>query len=288
MHKNPSHSQALVKRTNHKASTTKRTAKRNPTKSKRRTGKAVSEYQADMPKIWTSATSRPSMGIKFRPIWLGTISGAAISICKRWNTNSIWQPEVSGGTGTTPGYADWASFYGFYRVIGYKYTISFTNKEAFDVGVWVANSSNDPGTTTNSTITSNPLTSWKQLSAKGGMDRCKISGAFSMAHVAGTDAVYTADSFRSLIGANPADVSWLGIGIQSFGGNLTNGVDVEFQLSQKTIMYDYLLQTPAQLQQIRAAQLELMKQRITTPSPSSPKIVQGEEHMGLTIPNTLT
>jgi hypothetical protein len=237
---------------------------------------SIREFIPDMPRTWTSAINKPSSGVTFAPMWLGTISGAAASIVKRFNPNSIWQPETSGGTGATPGYADWAAFYGFYRVIEYHYSISFTNKEAFDVAVWVANSSNDPGTTTNSTIVSNPMTQWKQLSAKGGMDRAKIAHGYKLDIVCGTTSVYTADSFRSLIGANPADVSWLGIGVQSFGGNLTNGVDVEMKLLQKTIMYDYLLQTPAQLQQIRIHRKWLAAQQDSAPPPSKPLVVLGE------------
>ncbi len=238
-------------------------------------GRPVKAERPDMPRLWTSAVSKPDMGIKFRPIWLGTVSGSAVSICKRFNPNSIWQPETSGATGTTPGYADWANFYGFYRVIKYHYTISFANKENFDVGVWVCNSSNDPGTTTNSTITANPMTTWKQLSAKGGLDKVVIRGTYDVAHVAGTEAVYTADSFRSLIGASPADISWLGVGLQSFGGNLTNGVDIEVQLTQDTIMYDFLLQTPSQLAEIKAHR-KIMNQILeNAPPPPKPLSVMG-------------
>lgn len=247
------------------------------TQGKRRGAKRTRGIRAGMPRLWTNAVSKPDMGILFRPIWLGTISGAAASIVKRFIPNSIWQPEASGGTGTTPGYADWAAFYGFYRVIHYKYRVTFTNKENFDVSCWISNSSNDPGTTTNSTITSNPFTQWKTLSAKGGLDRVTLSGSHLVSTIAGTDTVLTDDSFRSLIGANPADVMWIGIGLQSFGGNLTNGVDIECQISQKTIMYDYLLQTPSDLQQIKKHRKELAAKQETMPPPSMPTITMGQQ-----------
>lgn len=252
--------------------------------------KTVKEYLADMPRLWTSAVAKPSIGVKFKPIWLGVLSGSASAIVKRFNPNSIYQPEVGGPAGSTPGYVDWAAFYGFYRVVGYKYRVTFTNKESFPVAVWVSNSNNDPGTSTNSSITSNPLTQFREISSKGGQDRVTLEGSFSLVTVVGTTSIYTSDSYRSLIGQNPADVTWLGMGAQSINGNITVGVDVELQLSQKTVMYDYLLQTPAPIiAQIQQHQLDCAQKRLTQTRspPQTIHIVQGEEKKGCTIPNTL-
>jgi hypothetical protein len=167
---------------------------------------------------------------------------------KRFNTNSIWLPEASGTGGQVPGYADWAALYGFYRVIGYKYTVLLTNKEAFDVECYTINSNNDPGTTTNALVTSNPNSQLAMLGAKGsGRDQHTFSSKYKIATIAGTEAIYTADTYRSLIGANPTDVLWLGVGLQSFSGTISTGVDISVQISLKTIMYDYLLQAPMAL-----------------------------------------
>lgn len=208
----------------------------------------VHKYPAGTPKMWTNAVTRPDCGILFRPQWVGTISGASTNVYKKFNPNSIYAPEVSGTPGQTPGYADWAAFYGFYRVIEYSYKISIMNKEAFDISVWVNNSNNDPGASANSTIASNDKTQLKTVSAKGGLDKVTFTGHYTIAQIIGSDAVYTADTYRSLIGSSPADVTWLTVGIQSFGGNLTNGADMEISLSQKTIMYDYLTQAPSPLE----------------------------------------
>lgn len=224
---------------------------------------------------WNRATVKPDMGIDFKWSFLGTSSGAGPILVRRYNPNSIWQPEAGGSTGVVPAYSEWAAFFGFYRVVGYEYTVTMTNKEAFDVQTYIVNSNNDPGTTAPATLTSNPLCKWKMLSAKGGLDKVSYSHKYNLEQILGTDTCYTADSYRSLIGASPADITWLGIGAQSLtGANLTNGVDIALTLVMRTVMYDRLLLTSAEKAHVQQHRLKLAQLQMRQPELELPVVVQ--------------
>jgi hypothetical protein len=186
--------------------------------------------------------------VPLRVISTAIISGASPSVVKRWNPNSAYTPETGGGSGATPGYADLAQLYGYYRVAGYSYEVTISNLEAFGVVVYCVNSNADPTTSVNSTIASNPKCQSSSLSPKGGFDRHVFRGRFTIESIVGSPAVKWDDLYAALINANPADVTWLGIGVQSIGGaNLTNGVCCEVKILQYTIFYDYLLQIYSQV-----------------------------------------
>jgi hypothetical protein len=181
--------------------------------------------------------------VPLRVISTAIISGASPQVVKRWNPNSAYTPETGGGSASTPGYADLAQLYGYYRVAGYSYEVTISNLEAFGVVVYCINSNADPTTSVNSTIASNPKCQSCSLSPKGGFDRHVFRGRFTIASIVGSPSVKWDDLYSALINANPADVTWLGVGVQSIGGsNLTNGVCCEVKLLQYTIFYDYLLQ----------------------------------------------
>jgi hypothetical protein len=192
---------------------------------------------------WRDAISPPEQDVKFKVISTAVISAAAPQVIKRWNPNSAYTPETGGGSGSTPGYADWAALYGYYRVVAYNYKITIMNNEAFPVIVYVVNSNNDPTTSNNSTLASNPLSQTFALSAKGGQDRCEFTKHLRISEVVGSDAVEFDDIYASLINTSPADITWMGIGVQSIGGsNVTNGISVRLELVQYTRFYDRLLQ----------------------------------------------
>jgi len=189
--------------------------------------------------------------VPLRVITTAIISGASPAVIKRWNPNSAYTPETGGGSGATPGYADLIPLYGYYRVAGYSYTATISNLEGFGVIVYALNSNADPTTSFNSTLASNPRCQSKSLSPKGGMDRCTFRGTYTIASIVGSPAPKWDDLYSALINASPADITWLGIGVQSIGGsNVTNGVCVEVELTQYTIFYDYLLQAYEAVQSI--------------------------------------
>jgi len=200
----------------------------------------------------------PKKHVPLRVITTAIISGASPAVVKRWNPNSAYTPETGGGSGATPGYADLTPLYGYYRVAGYSYQITVSNLEGFGVVVYVINSNADPTTSFNSTSASNPRCQSKSLSPKGGMDRCTFRGTYTIASIVGSPATKWDDLYSALINASPADITWLGVGVQSIGGsNVTNGVCVEVILTQYTIFYDYLLQTYDAVHSLRDADVSL-------------------------------
>jgi len=152
---------------------------------------------------------------------------------QRFNPNSLLQPEVSGGSpGTVTGFAFYSAGYDFYRVLDYSYVIEFMNKEAFNIAVFVINNNEDPSTGATVTAAANPLSQRKNISAKGGMDRGRLSKKLSIVRVVGSKAALFADSYRALNNAAPADPTWLAIGANSFSGStLTLGVDYQLTLT---------------------------------------------------------
>lgn len=185
----------------------------------------------------------PFMRVKLAQKFLGTL--ATSQAMERFNPNSAYQPQVGGATATVPGFSEWAQFYGFYRVYSYSYRIQMSNMEAFPVSVFILNSNNDPGTSTSTTKSVNPLSQEKMLSAKGGSKELTLfTGRHTVASVLGAQAVQQADSYRALISASPSDITWLGIGSQSATGTAyTTGVVWNLTLTMDVEFYDTLLQS---------------------------------------------
>jgi len=182
--------------------------------------------------------------VLLKVISTANISAASPQVIKRWNPNSAYTPETGGGSGATPGFADWALLYGYYRVVGYSYQFTASNNEAFPVIVYTTNSNNDPTTSNNSTIATNRNSFIKQVAAKGGMDTFTFrSPYYTITHIVGSPAPKFDDLYSALINASPSDLTWMGIGVQSVGGaNVTNGISVSVQLNQFVTFYDPLQQ----------------------------------------------
>jgi hypothetical protein len=102
--------------------------------------------------------------------------------------------------------------------------------EAFPVE-WIIMFTNlDPGTSfgTYKLLKGNPLVYNRVLGAKGsGQDRQNFSKTIILSEILGSNNVETADSFRAVISADPADFLWYGHAAIAMGGNTltaTNGV----------------------------------------------------------------
>jgi hypothetical protein len=181
------------------------------------------------------------MDVVLKFVRVAAISGATTTLAQRFNPNDAFAVDPTGAS-SPKGFAGWATFYGFYRVVVYSYTITVVNRQATPVTITVVNSDNDPGTTFNASIAGNPLTQQKILSAAGGLDKCTFTGNHTVADVLGSDSVEFDDTYRALNNASPADVIWLSIGAQDLtGANLTNGVDYILHLSMYTRFYDRLI-----------------------------------------------
>jgi len=133
---------------------------------------------------------------------------------KRWTPNSAYDIDPILGSSAMAGYAEWAAFYSYYRVVAYKYSIAVTNAEAFPVAVYMLNTNVDPGVAgTNGQVqASNPLSQQALLGPlTGGANRKVFNRRLRVSQVVGTMAPETADSFRAVTTAAPADLIWLAV-----------------------------------------------------------------------------
>ncbi len=159
------------------------------------------------------------------------LSGASSSITKRFASNSVYRPEVSGGNAAAP-FLEYQSLFAFFRVISYHYKVSWSNLEAFSVSTFAINSTEDPSVSATILNAVGDLSQTRDLSAKGGMDRASVQRGYRVQEIVGRKAqVMSADNYQGTMTAgfeaNPQDVTWLGIGATSISGsNLTNGVEV--------------------------------------------------------------
>jgi len=226
--------------------------------------------------LYAPAIMPPRVNRSLKLISTGVITSGGASVVKRWNPNAAFTPETGGSSGATPGYADLAALYGYYRVVSYSYEFSVVNLEtSTSVVAYVINSNNDPSTSINSNIVSNPRTQMKTLGPKGGLDKVVMKGHFSINTIVGSPTVKYDDLYSSVITADPADITWLGLGIQSIGGaTLAAGVSYSLILFQNIIFYDYLLQIFSLVDRTEAPEYVLLRTKTTShlrgaPAPTS-------------------
>jgi hypothetical protein len=186
-------------------------------------------------KTFTQQIVPPEADVQLQTIDIGTLSGAFSVRTARYNPNAL--------TNTVPGFSEWGSFYGFYRVIAYDYEVTVTNNEAFPIVAYILNTNNDPGLSATAFTSCNSLSDTYTIAAKGGMDRHVFTGRKMISDVVGTDAVEYADSYRALISGAPADITWLAVGAQSgSGANITLGLNYTTKLTYYVRFYDRLTQ----------------------------------------------
>lgn len=150
------------------------------------------------------------------------LSTAGTVLAKRFYTNGALAPEVSVATKPN-GFAQLATLYNQYRVLKYHYKFYVTNNETFPLYVYCVNSNSDPGTGATGTVIGRPNAQFRELSAKGGMDKAILTGGYTINHIVGQNTTID-DKYSALANALPADTTWLACGSQSSGGaNLTNG-----------------------------------------------------------------
>lgn len=181
----------------------------------------------------------PEMDVQLSYPFIKTLSAAAAAVAARLYTNAAYDVDPTLGSTSTPGFAEWAALYNFYRVVAYSYDITFVNNEAFPIIAWTLSSNTDPGLGATSVSSSNPLGASLVLSAKTGLDKGMIARTHRVSHVIGSDAVEYEDNYRALVSGVPADLAWLGFGIQSISGaNVTNGASIFGHLRMFVRFYD--------------------------------------------------
>jgi hypothetical protein len=167
--------------------------------------------------------------------------GSSATISRRFTVNGAYDVDPTVGSTSTPGFAEYAAFYNFYRVVRCSYRVSISNTDALPVVAYVYFSNSDPGTGLPYTVIGNPLCKWKLLSAGGGgYDTVTLGDTQTIATILGSNEVEVGEQYRALTNAVPADLAWMTVGVHTPSGTaLTAGaVNVVVSIRMLTRFFD--------------------------------------------------
>jgi len=166
-------------------------------------------------------------------------NAAGTTAMVRFQPNAAYDVDPILGSTNTPGFAEWATLYAYYRVVKVGYKIEICNNEAFPVRSYALFQNTDPGTVGNLQFPGNPMAKSYLLSAKGGMDRTTLTDTKQVATIVGARGVETEDNYRAAVTGNPLDLIYLGIGGNSIGISfLPNGITCSGVIKMWVRFYD--------------------------------------------------
>jgi hypothetical protein len=165
--------------------------------------------------------------VKLRYPIRGTLAAAATVISKRYTVNGAYDVDPVLGSTATPGYAEYAALYTYYRVQHVRVKLDVCNLDNLGVALYWTMNNQDPGTagTNYYNYASTTFGGTANLAPfYSGRGTHTIRQDVSMAQVVGM-TVAQADSFRSVTTSVPTDLVYWGFGIYSDAGtNFSNGV----------------------------------------------------------------
>jgi hypothetical protein len=171
--------------------------------------------------------SADSVTVKLRYPIRGTIAGAVTVVSKRWQPNAAYDVDPVLGSTATPGFAEYAALYTYYRVKSFKVHVKFSNLDNLSIALYSVVLNTDPGTAGTNYY------DYAQSAFGRTYELAPFySGAGSVTHrqtvniskVVGMP-VMQADSYRAVVTGNPSDLVFWGFGIYSnAGSNFANGV----------------------------------------------------------------
>ncbi len=162
--------------------------------------------------------------------------------------NSIFDPNAAVG-GTQPyGYDQLATLYNRYRVLKTKYKVIFAAATSgYNAVVVPSNGALNPVVSDLTTLTAAAMNPWaRYVNYNLGAPPPRVSGKINLNVLGGVARVeyLTDDRFEAQIGANPAEVISLNIGIQNpSAGTITISYMVE--LEYEVDLHDPILQAPS-------------------------------------------
>jgi len=156
----------------------------------------------------------------------GQLAAAATTIAKVWTPNAAWDVDPVLGSTSTPGFAEWATLYTYYRVFKYKIELEMCNLDTTPTSVYFVHTNENPGTVGTSYLdyAAQAYCSHNMVGNSTGFNKLRYRKTINCAKLLGSAALETADSLRSLTNAVPSDLLFFGIGLRSPAStNLTNG-----------------------------------------------------------------
>ncbi len=166
---------------------------------------------------------------------IGNFGGAGTGgIARRFTPNGAWDVDPVLGSTATPGFDEYAVFYDYYRVVGYRYEIEIVNRDTIPIIAYVLNTNTDPSTA---------ITNWTQYSMQqyctskvmapnaSGQSKVRFRSAYKISQVLGSLIPETDDLYAALVSTTPADLIWCSVGIQPTGsGALANSCDFSIKI----------------------------------------------------------
>jgi len=183
-----------------------------------------------------------SIIVPFRLVMDFQLTGSnAVAI--RFNPNDVYQPVTGGTTAALLGYAQYMALFGEKTTPTFQWDVEVINSELFPISFFVLVQNNDPGTAPNISKSANPLSQRRNLSAKGGMDRCRLRGRASVQQILGTNRSLVDTEHKSLVNANVADPVWLALCAWTMTlASMTTGLYGQLTLTMPTQFFDRLEQ----------------------------------------------
>jgi len=186
----------------------------------------------------TLAPARKLQRLKF-PTTKVLSTGTNVSSV-RFTANGAYDVDPTLGSTSTPGFAEWAAFYGFYRVKGVGIEVGFVTQETLKAcQAYIYFSNTDPGTSANFSVTANPLSKVGVMGVSAGKSTCKLRQYKKVSQILGSNTTFTDDNYRALTNAVPADLVWIACGAQTLDGtNFTGSVVMQILITMDVEFYD--------------------------------------------------
>ncbi len=212
-------------------------------------------------RTWTRRGMPHEMDVQLQYTSLSSVGTGVQTAFDRYNPNS-YIPQYS-GTQAAAEFTNYATLYDFYRVIKFRVEIDLVNLDTTPVTVVFLCHNEDFSGSSLGDLSGNPYAVTKMLgSANGSAAKVTWRKTMNVATLVGSTAPETADSYRAIINANPADVVWAGYGLFA-GANMTNGTNATVRITQWIRFYnaDLTSQTTAPSHLTSKQQLDLIQAR---------------------------
>jgi hypothetical protein len=176
----------------------------------------------------------------------GTLNNAgALFVNVRQAPTNAYDIDPTLGSTTMPGFAELAAIYRNYRVVRFKLSCSFANKETFPVTIWMCPVNFDPGQ--NTVNFANYLSNRRCKKSvigplTGNSARVLNSGWIGLTDFGGVGVLPINDYYSSNVASSPANNIWIATGVFS-GTVLASGVWTYQTLDIEIEFYE--LQSPA-------------------------------------------
>jgi len=145
-------------------------------------------------------------------------TAAAGSAAYRYQTNGTYDVDPAIGSSSTPGFAELATLYYYYRPYAYQVFLSMSNGEVFPLSYTLVHTNADPGSSFGTAYTlgsGNAFGASGVLGTAGSPPTHYRSRKIRVAELVGGVDPETGDNWHGASAANPTDLIYFGLGVQS-------------------------------------------------------------------------